>query len=135
MITSLSYILYISYIHLNRFIFIYCYRVTFYFIYISHSRKMKFFWASESKRAYSLHLLYLVWILISRKICFLDSALTVLNSNASETSEIKTSHFLTSFILSSLHCNNLLCHNFSSLKISLQHLTSELYATVEPLYL
>ena len=97
--------------------------------------EIKFLWISESKRVYSLYFLYLIWILTSKKIYSLNSALNALNLNASETSKIKTSHFLTSFILSNLYCNNLLYYNFSSLKVSLQYLTSELHITVKPLYL
>ena len=97
--------------------------------------EIKFLWASESRRVCSLCLLHLVWTSTSRKICFLDSVLTALSLNASEASEIRTSHFLTSSVLNSLYCSDFLCHNFSSSEISLWHLASKLYVTVEPLYL
>ena len=97
--------------------------------------KMKFFWTLESKRAYSLYLLYLIWTLISRKICSLNSVLTILSLNASEAPEIKTNCFLTSSVLNSLYCSNLLYYNFSSSEVSLQYLTSKLYITIESLYL
>ena len=96
--------------------------------------KMKFFWTSESKRTYSLCFLHLVWTLTSRNIRSLNSALTALSSNASETSKIKISYFLTSSVLKSLYCNDLLCHNFSSSEISLQYFASELYIIIKPLY-
>ena len=83
----------------------------------------------------SLCFLYLVQTLTSRKICSLNSVLTVLSFNAFEISKIKTSCFLTSFILSSLYCSDLLYYNFSSLKIFLWYFASELYITIKPLYL